>query len=319
MLKNFRLAKYKLVLEAKEPMLLPEYKGSMFRGGFGHTLKRVCCSIKDGDCLICMLKEKCPYAYIFETSPPESATHFGKNLAIPRPYLFEPDPERKRNYNAGEKLTFHMVLIGKAVDYLPYFIFTIKELGKIGITKRKHRYELTEILAVDELKEKSDLVYSSSNEIVQNKTLLINFDDCRKEAQQLPTENIKLKFLAPARIRYQGRYCTSNLPLVALIQSLTLRINALAVFHCGDKWDDTMRNLRESAASARVLQNSLAWFDVKRLSSRQQKTETLSGLVGSISYSGELAELLPFLVLGQFIHVGSDAVFGCGKYRIAEA
>jgi len=313
MLENFRLSKYKLILKAKEPMFLPEYKGSMFRGGFGYTLRHICCSSKEGNCKECLLKEKCPYAYIFETSPPAEVKHFGRNKEVPRPYIFEPPLDSKREFRAGEDLVFHLVLIGKAIDYLPYFIYTVRELGNIGVTPRRHKYELTTMYAVDELKERSEKIYSSEDEMIYNQILPITFKDCA-ERTGFDKKRVIIKFITPTRIKYQSKYLFDNLPFPTLIQSLTLRINALSIFHCNGEWDESLRDLRKTAEVVKIAESSLRKKSVRRYSSRQRKQDTLSGFIGDVVYEGDLMEFLPLLVLGQFIHVGSDCVFGCGKY-----
>ncbi len=43
---NLSLARFTFHLKAKTPILLPPYKGSTLRGGFGHAFKRVVCTIK---------------------------------------------------------------------------------------------------------------------------------------------------------------------------------------------------------------------------------------------------------------------------------
>jgi hypothetical protein len=47
---TLELAKYRLVIRPREPLLLPEYKGSAFRGGFGHALRRIVCPFDEGRC-----------------------------------------------------------------------------------------------------------------------------------------------------------------------------------------------------------------------------------------------------------------------------
>ena len=42
-------------LTAKEPLILPAYKGSTFRDGFGYAFKRVLCAIKDKECSLLIL------------------------------------------------------------------------------------------------------------------------------------------------------------------------------------------------------------------------------------------------------------------------
>jgi len=42
---NLRLARYRVELEAgPEGLLLPRYKGSTLRGGFGRVFRRICCA-----------------------------------------------------------------------------------------------------------------------------------------------------------------------------------------------------------------------------------------------------------------------------------
>ena len=66
---------------------MPPYKGSMIRGAFGRAFKESCCPFphnRSG----CPLGDKCPYTYVFETSPPEEARDFARNKEVPRPYVF---------------------------------------------------------------------------------------------------------------------------------------------------------------------------------------------------------------------------------------
>ena len=42
----------------------------------------------------------------------------------------------------------------------------------------------------------------------------------------------------------------------------------------------------------------------------------LGGLIGSITYEGNLDKFLPLLRIGEYIHVGKAVTFGMGRYRI---
>ena len=42
----------------------------------------------------------------------------------------------------------------------------------------------------------------------------------------------------------------------------------------------------------------------------------LGGLVGRVTYAGDLTEFVPFVALGAYLHVGKNATFGLGKYRV---
>jgi len=42
----------------------------------------------------------------------------------------------------------------------------------------------------------------------------------------------------------------------------------------------------------------------------------MGGFVGDISFKGDLEKFLPFIILGEYIHVGKGTSFGLGKYDI---
>lgn len=43
----------------------------------------------------------------------------------------------------------------------------------------------------------------------------------------------------------------------------------------------------------------------------------MDGLLGLITFEGDLERFLPFLLLEKYIHVGKGTSFGLGKYEIA--
>ncbi len=110
-------------VKALEPIILPPYKGSTLRVGFGYAFKRVVCAIRDKECPNCLLKEKCVYSYVFETPPPSDTKIMRKYKSAPHPFVIEPPSERRRGYKPGDEINFGLILIGRAIDYLPYSIY----------------------------------------------------------------------------------------------------------------------------------------------------------------------------------------------------
>ncbi len=44
----------------------------------------------------------------------------------------------------------------------------------------------------------------------------------------------------------------------------------------------------------------------------------MGGFVGEATFSGDISEFLPFLKLGEYLHIGKGTVYGLGKYEIKE-
>jgi hypothetical protein len=69
----------------------------------------------------------------------------------------------------------------------------------------------------------------------------------------------------------------------------------------------------ELAANVNVQAQHLRWHDWERYSNRQQTRMTLGGVLGRVRYVGELGPFLPYLRLGELIHVGKNSAFGLGQ------
>jgi hypothetical protein len=149
MLESFRLARYRFDLEAVEPLHLPAYKGGTFRGGFGYAFKKMVCIQADWRaCTPCKLGNACPYGYIFETTVPEDSQVLRSLREVPTPFVIEPPPDEQMSYQPGDRLAFGLVLVGRGINYLPYFILAFQELGRTGIGKPPGKYALQRIMGV---------------------------------------------------------------------------------------------------------------------------------------------------------------------------
>jgi hypothetical protein len=46
------------------------------------------------------------------------------------------------------------------------------------------------------------------------------------------------------------------------------------------------------------------------------KIPNQSGFIGRITFEGNLKEFLPLILAGEYVHIGDDAVFGNGWYKV---
>ena len=42
----------------------------------------------------------------------------------------------------------------------------------------------------------------------------------------------------------------------------------------------------------------------------------MGGFLGEITFEGELAEFMPFIELGELLHMGKGTIYGLGMYEI---
>lgn len=122
---DWPVARYRLTFEVTKPMTLPDYGGSAIRGAFGHALRRTACMTHQTSCPSCPLYRTCPYAAIFEPPPP--AEHeLQRFSSVPVPYVIEAPLGGRRTIEAGERLSFTVVLFGRAIEQLALIIYAFE-------------------------------------------------------------------------------------------------------------------------------------------------------------------------------------------------
>ncbi|MCX7926526.1 MAG: CRISPR system precrRNA processing endoribonuclease RAMP protein Cas6 [Candidatus Omnitrophica bacterium] len=310
-IKNFDIAQYKFILELKELVSLPFYKGATLRGGFGITFKKICCVVNlASECNRCAYKSRCVYAYIFETAPLPESNKLKKLKEIPRPFIIEPPLNNKSRYNNGEIFEFNLLLIGKAISYLPYFILTFKELGDIGLGKKMAKFKLRKVCDF-----KGEVIFDSQDNIIKMNTTKIDIFAFINKFE-LKDEQITLDFLTPTRIKIKNDLIVKP-EFFMVIKSLMHRLSALSYFHCNTELAVDYNLLISVAKNIKIKNENLRWVEWERYSTRQDVRMKLGGFTGRVTYEGTFKLFLPFLILGQFTHIGKNCTFGLGKYVIS--
>ena len=247
-----------------------------------------------------------------------------KYRTAPHPFIIEPPPEKRRGYKPGDEIHFGLTLIGRAIDYLPYFLYTFDELGKIGIGKGKAKYELREVT------NNGKTIYDSASKTLKtfNPVLVsLTVPTLEKSISNYPPlakggevgfygTQLTLDFLTPTRILYDS-HLTLDLEFHILIRNLLRRLSLLYYFHCnGDSSDWDFKGMIEKAKDVRVKKQALKWYDWERYSTRQDTRMKMGGFVGNISFEGNIEPFIQLIKAGEILHVGKGTAFGLGKYRI---
>ena len=320
MFSHLRLARYEVTLEAgAEGLILPPYKGSTLRGGFGKAFQQVVCSQRDKECRRCLLQNTCPYSYIFETAPPPGGQILRKYENIPRPFVLEPHLETKTFYRPGDKLAFQLVLLGKAINYLPYFIVVFRELGQMGIGKGRKEYQLDTVKAVNLRTGEKPVIYHGAEGMVTNLDVTIAGNELVETSEFVFPEDkptyLTIRFLTMTRLKYEQEY-TAVPEFHIIIRNLLRRLSSISYFHHGTELQLDFQGLIQKAREVRLVSHQTRWEGWERYSSRQDARMNLGGIVGEAIYEGNWIEFWPLLKLAEQVHVGKGAVFGLGKVAL---
>lgn len=307
----FPAARYRLDFTIASPLHLHDYAGSALRGAFGRALRQSVCVTRQPDCKACMLYRSCVYPEIF--APPPVEHRLQKFAQIPAPYVVEPPAWGARTYAVGETFSFHFVLIGRALRHLPIAVHAWQRaLGHgIGPEDGTARLERVALCNADA----AQVVYDAAQGQVREHTATLS-------PPPALAESVTLEFTTALRLQdsHGKALGDSSVDARRLLIGLAKRVSLLDEFHgTATRAPDFPAPDFPAlvAATAKVSEERrLRWRSSTRYSSRQRQEMELAGLVGHWRLDGDLAPFWPYLHWGQWLHVGKNASFGLGQYRL---
>ena len=350
----FRIGVFRFTLKPEEPLFVPAVnKTNMLRGAFGTAFRRLCCIPQCRDARQCPLAAACPYKQVFEPSPPPESDRLSKSQDVPRPFIFRATADTKTKFLPGEEFVFELVLIGRALDFLPYFVLSFRELAAqgLGLNRAKCQLESVEESALSDGEssgldsgEKKSPAKKASAQVVQVYSFADQVFHPPKGLdveQWLSTRLSSLQGTSSpdnAMTRFPGcplkssadhqvlkvSFLTPTLlksegavvrrpEFHHLLKRLRDRINALSVFFGAGPLDMDFAGFGRRAEQMRTVSCNVQWEERFRTSSKTHQRHELSGFTGSAEFQGEFQEFLPWMALGELIQVGKHTAWGLGR------
>jgi len=298
----------------------PSSTGTMLRGAFGTALRRIVCLDLNQRCLDCPTRESCAYQKIFSPITTVDSKRLSKNRDMPRGFVLKP-PLKADTYGPERLFSFRMILIGELIKWLPYIIVPFSELGRIGIGRERVSFTFERLLSLDFKGRQSHEIYSATDNLVRLGNMVSpSFEELMALDNKLP-RSLALTFLTPTLLMYNanGKKGGSKPVTVpefhVVVKRLRDRINRLATAYCGTELNVDYKELGKKSESVKISSVQGGWRKRSRRT-RAGERQNLSGFVGTIIYEGDFEKFLPLLQLGEYLHVGKNAAFGNGWYRV---
>lgn len=315
-------AKVRFTSQARIPLMA----GSAFRSGIGIRLRdRICTAYVQEhnrrllpgkeSCIECPMCHQCQYGMLFVSNPDKRKwTSDASNESL-QPLVLE--PPLSGVYNPGEEACLGFVLLGPALDSLPYLYLALNDLGKSGLgtgyRSGAGRFEL----------EIADCIGPQWREpVCQNGAVhsrIRHFSYADILCQEKDWDgSISVRFLTPAHIE-EGSSHSSHPSFRVLLSHLLSRANALAYsYGTGELYgyEESMRLLVEAKKvelSSRNVSEINQDFDLRDHSDSRWLPPFFTG---ELIYRGHFSrDTMALLSLGEFIHVGKMAELGYGRLK----
>lgn len=304
-----KIGDYQFNCTLQQDALLPPYKGSTFRGGFGSALKQTLCALRQQQCPVCLLRETCLYARVFEVQP--SAASGARLAAPPHPYVIQPAADSRTRMTAGDSFNFNLLLFGDIINQaLPYFVYAFDKMGQNGIGKGRAKFVL------DTVSCQGQILYRQGSTRLETCTGV--------ETLQLPAEidappaDLQLNLQTPLRVKQQGHF-VQKLDFSILMRTALRRLSSVMATYGEGEPDLPYRELIQQAEQVPTLSNQTRWHDWQRYSNRQQDAMQFGGLLGEIRFAQVPSRHRQLLCLATRLHLGKQTSFGLGQMEVRPA
>lgn len=302
------LARYRLSFAALDPVRLPDYAGSAWRGVFGRSLKRLVCVTRAPACPDCLLYRSCVYPYLFETPPDPAVGKLRKYTAAPHPFVLAPGPTNAGPVPPGRSVDLDLTLFGHGNRYLAYAIHALEQAARQGLGRREGRLELARV---------AQWMGQGWAAILEPGGRLEPLPPAPPAPPPCPPR-LTLHLETPLRLKLEGQNLTpEGFRFSVLFSNLLRRVSLLTAFHTDIPLETDFAGLSRAARAVEADRVELRWHDWTRYSSRQDTLLQMGGLLGRVTLTGAgLEPFWPYLWLGQWTHAGKGTSMGLGRYRI---
>ncbi len=335
-------------LRVETAIELEQHQGAALRGMLFNALRGpkhnpalgFCTQRHLPTCAECALLAVCPVAGLVATLNPEAE----RGRDIPRPYAITPPLSGQMRYEPGELFNFGLTLFGQALALFPYVVMAMRQAGPAGLGKRlppagnggpyrRGRFTVEAAAAINLLTGEVQDILEPNSRLVQQPALPVTHAQILETSRLLlatapgqPPESddslldFTLIFQTPVRLIVDKKLLKTP-HFGPLFHRLLDRLLALERAFGGRGEASIDKNgLLALADQVRLVTNQTHWQEVWSYSARQSRKTPISGLVGSATYRASRqvwAGLLPFVLWGQVIHIGKNAVKGDGMIAVS--
>ncbi len=294
----------RFTLHAQDTIRLGHNAGSQLRGAFLNAL----ISFKFNDYVVHELIKR------------ETADAPRGKLPV-RPFAIQPplaNTEQGFFLRTGERFSFNISLFGDVAQLFPYVIQSVAKMGEQGVGYGRGTFTLKNVHAVNPLTHETQSLLEDGR-IREAPGIPVTNEQVKVHASAMPTEHLRLRFLTPLQLVQAGK-SISEPRFDVLIARLIDRCQAIAENYTATEysglWREVYLDLVERAKHVVLADFDAKWLTLRSGSRRTNTTTSMSGLLGTATYTGALSPFNFWLLWGQSTQVGKNTTKGNGWYEI---
>jgi len=288
------------------------FPGSVVHGVLGMNLKERSCVVTHRHCSKCFLVQSCQYGALFESKVPEGAERMRLYPQTPHPVRVSVFPWDSPSAEEDSELRIRLYLYGNAVISSLSCLLSLEKALNEGVG-RKHggMRGRGQILTVCDLVSGNISNWDELKLKFYTPVQALPLGDLVKERHE---SSLSVEFDSPTKLTVGGNI-SFDPGLRDVVAALLRRISNLQYFYNHVELDLPFKEILDSADSLDFV-SDLRRVQARRYSSRQQKSLSVSGVMGSLSVEDCPEIFSNLLLMGQYLGVGKNTTMGLGSFKL---
>lgn len=292
---RFSLLKLRIYVQFQQDTEQPSFKGSMLHGWFGHAIKAV---------------DEHAFFILY-------GNH--ENLQ-PKPYIVRPNEDLKTQWRKNEIYHFDIILVGDAIRFGESVVEACRYGQKLGLGPKRTPFSLISLCSITPYALKAGLHSTQLSDWLIASPVLEpqRYDGEPQRYDGEPQVEIAIHYQTPIRLKSAGNIIKNRVPgLDEWLNHIIRRWKTLSEFWVTSS-DELFNQLYQELPLLGDYETHahLYFEDWQRYSHKERNHLPFGGLKGQVSYFGDISPSVPWLMVGQQLHIGGKTTFGLGYYDL---
>jgi len=229
---------------------------------------------------------------------------------IPRAFGIRPPIDKP-----ATRTIFAISFYGAGHERIPLVLSVVDAMQNIGLGRGRNKFTLRDVTAIDAISRQRTLLINGAGGAVAPLPPPPSPAAYHQFAQLLNPNTLTVHFITLTRIVKDGHLVKTPI-FRAWVQRLLGRIHAISKAYTDSEIIIPFHDLIPLMDAVEMTQNNTQWRENWSHNRMDGTDKPTSGFIGQARYAGNIAPLLPYLLMGQGLQVGKNVVKGAGWYEI---
>ncbi|MBC8018389.1 MAG: CRISPR system precrRNA processing endoribonuclease RAMP protein Cas6 [Verrucomicrobia bacterium] len=274
---------------------------------YAAACRSLSCHRPERTCETCSAQESCGWYLVFGQKLTPDPAALKRHQKPPLPFVFS-FPMLEGYSDAHKEIECGLVVIGQAIPHLGMLLDGFTELLSGGLSP--FPAEVIQIACRDYQgfvqHVSGDHGFARSGNLAPE-NLLIASTEGLLESRTWGGSDLHIRLLSPLRLLKNG-HLVGRFEFSLFARSVMRRVSSLAYYYGESEFDCDFKELSRQVDDVVCTDDHFCYANVKN--------RKLTGLSGYGSFLGDFSRLMPFLVIGSYLHTGKGSSFGMGAYEL---